>query len=278
VKARCAMEIIDSHVHLSKYGHESKSFAEVRDALLQDMRSHDIAHAIIFPDSEPSDVVAGLDECLRLAEGSPGLSVAGTVFVPTIQPGDVEKLRALASAGRIVGLKLYPGFEVFYPAEERCHPLYQMCLEYSMPVVFHSGESLHLPERERLNHPNEIAKVARLFPELQIVIAHFSQPHIFACRDVVLACPNIHVDISGLAHPEVIEACGQGQIRRVLRQVASCRPDKLLFGTDWPLCDVKLHIDLVISLPIPGADKQSIMGGNARRLFRLKRQDQAKAE
>ena len=264
------MEIIDSHVHLSKYGHEGKNFAEVRDALLQDMKSYGIAHSIIFPDSEPSGVVAGLDECLELAEGNPALSVAGTVFVPTIQTGDVERLRGLAAGGRIAGLKLYPGFEVFYPIEERCHPLYEMCVEHSLPVVFHSGESLNLPERERLNHPYEIAKVAKRFPELQIVIAHFSQPHIFACRDVVLANPNVHVDISGLAHPEVIEACGQGQIRRVLRQAASCRPDKLLFGTDWPLCDVKLHIDLVMSLPIPALDKQSILGGNALRLFRLR--------
>ncbi|MDP2856674.1 MAG: amidohydrolase family protein [Bacillota bacterium] len=264
------MEIIDSHVHLSKFGHEGKSFAEVRDALLQDMKSSGVAHAVIFPDSEPTGVVAGLDECLELAEGNPALSVAGTVFVPAVGPDDLVKLRSLAATGKIVGLKLYPGFEVFYPIEERCHPLYEMCVEHSVPVVFHSGESLQLTERERLNHPYEIAKVAKRFPELKIVIAHFSQPHIFACRDVVLANPNVHVDISGLAHPEVIEACGLGQIRRVLRQVASCRPDKVTFGTDWPLCDVKLHIDLVISLPIPAADKQSIIGGNARRLFRLK--------
>ncbi len=263
------MEIIDSHVHFSKFGHEGKSFAEVRDALLQDMEAFGIAHALVFPDSEPTGVVASLDECLELANGTPALSVAGTVFLPAIQPADVDKLRGLAADGRITGLKLYPGFEVVYPSEERCHPLYEMCVEYSMPVIFHSGESLHLPERERFNHPYEIAKVAEQFPALQVVIAHFSQPHIYACRDVVLGYPNVHVDISGMAHPEVIDVCGFGQIKRVLKQVAASRPDKVLFGTDWPLCDVKAHIDLVMSLPIPAAAKQSILEGNVRRLFRL---------
>lgn len=270
VKARCAMEIIDSHVHLSKFGHADKDFAEVRDALLQDMKSSGVAHAVIFPDSEPSGVVAGMDECLDLVEGNPALSVAGTVFVPTVRQDDIVKLRSLAATGKIVGLKLYPGFEVFYPIEERCHPLYELCLEQSLPVVFHSGESLHMPERARLNHPYEIAKVAKRFPQLKIVIAHFSQPHIFACRDVVMSYPNVYVDISGLAHPEVIEACGLGEIKRVLEQVAALRPDKVLFGTDWPICGIKPHLDLVLSLPIPASDKQSILGGNARQLFRLK--------
>jgi predicted TIM-barrel fold metal-dependent hydrolase len=264
------MEVIDSHVHFSKFGHGDKSFAEVRDALLEDMATYGISHAIVFPDSEPTGVVAGLDECLELASGCAALSVAGTVFVPTIQAGDIEKLRGLAAAGRIAGLKLYPGFEVFYPIDEQCHPLYEMCQEHALPVIFHSGESLYLPERERLNHPYEIAKVAKRFPSLQIVIAHFSQPHIYACRDVVLAYPNVHVDISGMAHPEVIEACGMGQIKRVLKQVASSRPDKVIFGTDWPLCDVKLHMDLIETLPIPAQDKRSILCGNARRLFRLR--------
>ena len=47
--------------------------------------------------------------------------------------------------------------------------------------------------------------------------------------------------------------------------------DHILFGTDSPPLASPLQgqIDLVRNLPIPEEDKAKILGGNARRLFKL---------
>jgi predicted TIM-barrel fold metal-dependent hydrolase len=179
-------------------------------------------------------------------------------------------LTALAEAREIVGVKLYPGFEAFFPTEERCYPIYEVCVRHNMPIVFHSGETMNQTWRERYNHPHEIAKVARQFPSLKIVVAHFSQPHLVACQQVVSAYPNVYADISGLAHPSVIKVCGQKAISQHLEGVVIQHPGKVLFGSDWPLCNVGEHLRLVASLPISDSDKALILAGNAQRVFGLR--------
>ncbi len=261
--------VIDSHVHLSKSNRDHPDFAGVRDALLADMAHHHIARAVVFPDSEPNTAVTDLYETLSLVADTPELSMVGTVHIPAIDAAVVARLDGLVRSGKILGVKLYPGFEHFYPMDRRCHAVYRLCARHDIPVIYHSGESSYPPECQRLNHPYEIAKVAERFPALKIVIAHFSQPHLSACRDVVLQYPNVHVDISGLAYPGVVEECGEGIIHRVLTDVATRQPEKILFGTDWPICDIGAHLSLVRDLRVSDGAKDLILHGNAERLFRF---------
>ena len=261
--------IIDCHVHLSTYTNEGLSFARIRDRLLAEMAESGIGYSCIMPDSEPGPAVSDLDTSLELSGEEPRLFCLGTAHVPALEPSHVEKLETLASTGKIVGIKLYPGFEEFYPADPECRPLYEICLRHDIPVVFHSGETLLQIWREDYNHPREIARVAERLPDLKIVIAHFSQPHLEVCRDVILAFPHVHADISSLAHPSVRQVCGQENIRQILEEVTSRQPEKLLFGTDWPICDVGEHVKLVNSLRISEEARNLIFSGNAARVFRL---------
>jgi predicted TIM-barrel fold metal-dependent hydrolase len=223
----------------------------------------------VYPDSEPNTLVADLDTTRELVAGHPELLMLGTVCVPEINAAAIEKLSYLAAAGDIIGIKLYPGFELFYPDDERCYAVYEMCIEHNMPVVFHSGETMDEAWREEYNHPRQIAKVAKRFPTLKIVVAHFSQPHLTACRDVVLTYLNVYADISGLAHPDVIERCGREMIAGTLIEVVTQQPEKVLFGTDWPICDVGEHLALVWSLPVSEKTKDLITSRNAEMVFAL---------
>ncbi len=261
--------VIDCHVHLSTFGHEGQTFSEIRDSLLASMESLGISYSLICPDSEPNTGVSDLATTEELVRDHPKLFMLGTVQVPAVGMALIAKLDGLADGGDIVGIKLYPGFELFYPDEDQCHAIYEVCMSHDIPVVFHSGETREEAWREQYNHPGEIAKVARRFPALKIVVAHFSQPHLAACRDVVLRYPNVHVDISGLAHPEVVGACGKEAIAYNLQDLASQQPDKILFGTDWPICDVGDHPRLVTSLTTSDMAKTLILSQNAKRVFRL---------
>jgi hypothetical protein len=261
--------IIDCHTHLSKFGHEGQTFAQVRDDLLADMQLLGIDTAFVYPDSDLGTGVSGLETTRTLVSDSPGLRMLGTACIDAAYAACIERLDFLAAEESIIGVKLYPGFETFYPCEEKCSPVYELCLRHNLPVVFHSGESMNEQWREKYNHPREIAKVAERFPELKVVIAHFSQPHLADCRDVVLAYPSVHVDISGLAYPDVVKSCGQETISEILEDVAGRQPEKILFGTDWPICDVQAHLSLVESLHISDSAKGLILAGNAVRVFGL---------
>ena len=64
--------------------------------------------------------------------------------------------------------------------------------------------------------------------------------------------------------------CGADNIRQILSETAANRPDALLFGTDWPICDVGAHIELVKSLDVSEETRERIFSGNAQDLFKLK--------
>lgn len=262
--------VIDCHVHLSQYNHEGQTYAEIRDSLLSSMEQSGIALSFVLADSEPNTLVSDLDTTCEVVRGYPKLQMLGSLSPLIRDPGIViEKLDALARDKVIIGIKLFPGFELFYPDDESCHAIYELCVTHNMPVLFHSGESMNEPWREKYNHPREIAKVASRFPPLKVIIAHFSQPHLTDCRDVILAYPNVHGDISGLAHSEVIELCGKENIHQVVQDVVSKQPRKVLFGTDWPICDVGDHLQFVSSLKVSGSAKSLILCENARRIFNL---------
>jgi len=264
-------EIIDSHVHLSKLDREDARFADIRDALLESMRQIGTAYSFVLADSEPDTPVSDLETTLALVRDHPKIPMLGSISpFAEDRVAILARLDGLATTREIIGVKLYPGFEEFYPDDERCHAIYELCVRHDMPVLFHSGESMGEPWREAYNHPIEIANTAMRFPALKIIIAHFSYPHFAEAREAIIGHPNIYGDISGLAHPEVVERCGKETIRETLESVMSVAPEKVLFGTDWPICSVADHLELVASLRISDEKKSWLLGGNARRLFGLK--------
>jgi predicted TIM-barrel fold metal-dependent hydrolase len=81
---------------------------------------------------------------------------------------------------------------------------------------------------------------------------------------------NIYFDTSGLADEEVIADTGLAKIKKVLILTASERPNNILFGTDYAMCSIRRHIELLNSLEIERWIKDRIFSENAIRLFHLK--------
>lgn len=231
--------------------------------------------SFICPDSEPNTDVSDLGMTLSLVAGCQKLLMYGTASIDTLNAASIEKLDHLAKDNKIIGIKLYPGFELFRPDDKRCHSLYELCLKHHLPVLFHSGETMNETWREKYNHPCEIGKVAKRFPDLKVIIAHFSQPHLKSCLEMMTKCRNVYADISGMTHPDVITLCGRNEIFSVLKIAAEHNADKMLFGTDWPICDVESHKQLVSSLPISDTNKALIFGMNAVRVFSVDQGGQA---
>jgi predicted TIM-barrel fold metal-dependent hydrolase len=261
--------IVDCHTHLSRFANAGKAFSQIRARLGLVMERLGIDLSLVYPDTEPGSDVSDLETSLSLVRDHPQLLLLGTASIPALEPSAIERLDLLADSGEIVGVKLYPGFELFYPSEERCYPVRELCVQHDLPVVFHSGQTMGEARREAFNHPSEIATVAKRWPALRIVIAHFAQPHLAACRGLVLGEPNVHADISGLAHADVVTVCGQAAIWDKVAKVVTQQPEKVLFGTDWPICAAQEHLHLVDSLPVSRAGKRLILGRNAARLLHL---------
>jgi len=169
-------------------------------------------------------------------------------------------LREAHREGRAMGVKIHPYAAGIPPNSRRAYPLYKAAEELGVPVLFHSGPG---PVGTRMEYcrPIYLDDVALDFPDLRIVIAHFSGPWYMEAYALAWRHENVYVDIS--FHPEAF-------IRSLpWRLFEETIPDKILFGTDFPFNMPDERVEMVKRLPISNGAKRMILGENAARLLGL---------
>jgi len=126
--------------------------------------------------------------------------------------------------------------------------------------------------------------VVRELPELTFVLDHLAKPGIagaawepWASRLAELArLPNVTAKISGLVTEADWKAWTPGQIAPYVRHALDVfGADRLMVGSDWPVCTVAASYDDVWVLAetfvqdLPSASRAAILGGTAARVYRL---------
>jgi uncharacterized protein len=272
--------IIDAHVHILTYTDKGKNLDEATMILLDEMNSNNIDYAVVIPDNLENDPkIADLEATLKIIKNEKRLFALGSPQIIQRGSSEIGKYRKLLKEGTIKGLKFFPGHDPYNPTDERCLPYYELLQELDYPVVIHTGEVSSDPNISnpmKYNDPKYIVEIAKEFPNLKVVIAHYYWPKIEYCYGITREVPNIYFEISGCADDEVIKASGgMEKMVSILRKTVSDRPDKVIFGTDWPLCDSKTesgfkkHIDLVKSLGLGEETEQLIFWKNANKIYKL---------
>lgn len=266
--------IIDSHTHLVGEGWHNRSFFLGQAMMVTAMMGKDTgeradAGVIVdnllpnLADTTGEKTVAGMDAagvdrcCVfsqdtGMAAGEPAVSMeeqnrlvaeAGKRFpdrlIPffTIDPRRPEGLemfkRAVEDWG-MKGLKLHPT-SGYYPYDPVVYPYYEKCMEYGIPVLFHTGSQPY-PLKFRFTQPIYLDDVAADFPDLPIIMAHVAHELWPEALLVASVKANIYFDFSGWqiaynAHP--------GAFYRMLRAVIDLvGPWRVFFGTDGPYLNV----------------------------------------
>ncbi len=261
--------IIDSHTHIS-YLKRKKEFSGVRSDLLAVMKKNGIDYSIVIPDNLQNSACADLETVIDLVKNEPKLYALGTLKITEINTKNLKKIERLYKEKLILGFKIFPGHDPIYPTDKRWFPIYKLCQKYDFPLIIHTGANIGDEECAKYNDPKHIVKIAKLYPELKIIIAHYFWPKLDYCFSVTDGTDNIHFDTSALADLEVIkESGGIRKVREILTKTIKRRSDSVIFGTDWPMCDTKKHIDLINSLPITKEEKENIFYKNSLKIFRL---------
>ncbi len=272
--------IIDAHVHISTYTGKGTNLNEVTKILLNEMDSNSVDYAVVIPDNmENNPKIADLEATLKIIKNEKRLFALGSPQIIQRGSNEIDTYWKLLKEGTIKGLKFFPGHDPYKPTDERCIPYYELLQELNCPIVIHTGEissNPKIPDPMKYNDPKYIVEIAKKFPNLKVIIAHYCWPKIEYCYEITKEIPNIYFEISGCADDEVLKASGGiKKMKNVLRETVSDRPDKVIFGTDWPLCDSKTesgfkkHIDLVKSLGADGETEQLIFWKNANKIYKL---------
>lgn len=261
--------IIDSHSHLSIIT-KNGSFAGVKKELLKEMAKNKVSLAIVIPDNVFGSRCADLETVRKLIKNEPKLSMVATLKVEAVDKNNLRLIAGLFAERQALGFKIFPGHDPVYPTDERWRPIFELCQRFGRPLIVHTGINSHNRSAAKYNDPKYLVKIAKKYPRLKIVIAHYFWPRLDYCFKMTEGLKNIYFDTSALADAEVVkESGGQKKIREILAKTVRRRPDSVLFGTDWPITDIKKHIALVDSLPVSRKERAAVFSLNAKNIFNL---------
>lgn len=263
--------IIDCHVHLNNY-HEQEaiSLEQSLDKLQEAMQESGVSYSLVLTSYIVSAHRPSTAQVVQAIEKIPSLGVVAGISYLNYRQRDLRELADFLSAGLVKGLKLYPGYEPFYPHDPRLKVVYDLAEEFDVPVMIHTGDTYTPKGKVKYAHPLEVDEVAVDHRNVKLVICHLGNPWLVDCMEVVYKNANVYADFSGLILGEFTEAFEdymEEQIGEVILYAGE--PRKFLYGSDWPICSMKSYVEFVKQLRLPAQDLQAIMYENSRQLFRL---------
>ena len=265
------MKFIDVHTHLNNY-HEEKTvhLNESLDKLLTEMERNGIIHSLILTSYKVNEHRPSIKQVIDATQQYDNLSVVAGISFSNYRERDLREIADYLKDGLLKGLKLYPGYEPFYPYDKRCQVIYDIAAEFNVPVMIHSGDTYTPKGKVRFSHPLAVDDVAVDNPDVNFVICHVGNPWIRDCMEVVYKNKNAYADISGLVlgnFSSDFEKFMKKQLKEMI--IYAGEPRYLLYGTDWPISSMESYTKFVKELTIPDERKEKIAWKNAAQLFKI---------
>jgi len=270
--------MIDCHVHLNDYddqinesGRKFLSLEERVKLLIQSMHDYGIDYSIVLSSYKVDVNRPSTAEIIDFAKKFDNqLGVVAGFTIENHTEEDLKNCRKWLKDGIIRGIKLYCGYEHYYPNDKRYQRVYDMCVEYESPLMIHTGDVFSKTAKLKFSHPLNIDDIAVDNPELKIVMCHLGNPWITDCQELLYKNRNVYADISGLVvgnFSPSAEIRYKNKIRELLDYVAE--PHSLIYGSDWPISSMHSYISFVQKLELDQESFERLMFKNAKSVFRL---------
>lgn len=263
--------IIDCHTHINNYHDEN---AVSLDSCLVDlqtsMKKNRIDIAMVLTSYKVTGGRPSTRDAVKATRDLKNIFIVAGVSFNHYRIEDLTEIREYLQDGSVRGIKVYPGYESFYPNDSHMAPAYDLAEEFDVPLMIHSGDTYAPTGRVKFSHPLHVDDLAVDRPNLKIVICHIGNPWIRDCMEVVYKNKNVYTDISGLTLGDFEDRFEQFMQRQLQEMLSyGVEPDSVLFGTDWPIASMESYIEFIEELKMPERDRQKIMYENAAHLFRL---------
>jgi uncharacterized protein len=258
--------IIDAHTHIDR----ANKVDWTPEQLLAGMDEAGIDYSLVISNHVTE---APIDKVLAVTKPFSRFKVIGNVEYETFGSEQVEKLTKHLEKREIVGVKLYPGYENYFPNDEKFDPLFSYCEKNGHPIMIHTGVLMvGCKGFSKQAHPLVVDEIAAKYPKLKIVIAHFGNPWIIDTIAVMWRNANVYTDLSGFfgefkpLRPLEVEGFLERmeQARKLLVGFKKC-----IFGTDWPLYNQKEYIEAVRKIPMTDEEAEKVFYKNALEVFNL---------
>ncbi|KUO48935.1 MAG: hypothetical protein APF76_09830 [Desulfitibacter sp. BRH_c19] len=284
------MEIIDCHIHFSAIQLFAKTAQEVsnvkysRVGLEDELEQCNIIRCIgmgvtettpgKFPDADsPNPMNLDLETPPSQLHSCLGINPVKIKY-----DNDEKELKNIDLSikdknSKVIGLKVYPGYYPYDLTDSNYQQIYQLAKKHKLPVVIHCGDTFCEKGHLGYSHPIEVNKIAMQHRDVKFVIAHFGNPWVVDAAMVISNNPNVYADLSGLtigSKKEISKARASLLLTNHIKTGLAYVGDysKFMFGSDWPLVQLKPYISYVKKL-MPAKFHRKVFYENAIRVFGL---------
>ena len=245
---------IDFHTHVGRWG-RSGATDDIAH-MLHNMDTAGVDRACINCIIH-SDARRGNDIVARAVEQHPDRFV-GVAFVTPHYPD--EAIRELERAFDLLGmkfLKIYPDYFGRPQDDPAYAPILEWANERGLVIMCHA---YYPPLGEGpATVPKRYETLTTRYPRVTWVMAHQGDRGSPAVIEAARALPNIYLETCG-------SGCVNGGVQRVVESVG---PDRVLYGSDYLLFDMRAQIGKIVTADISEEAKRKILGLNAARLLGL---------
>lgn len=244
--------------------------------VLQEMDYNGVARSVLLPldlTTISSGWVVSNEEVRQLVNLAPERFV-GFASVDPHRPDAAEVLEYAFGVLKLSGLKLHPSKQKFFPNEEKLKPLYDLCIKYDKPIMFHAGMSWEPDAPAKYSHPLNMEEVAIAYPELRMCLAHFGWPWTHETIMLLLKYPNVYTDTSLLHMDNALDFFRQVfQVNMGKYWIERNLCDKVMFGTNTPRFKAKRLLPALKAMEFRPKTLQRILSGNAEVFLGERRND-----
>ncbi|MFH1030257.1 MAG: amidohydrolase family protein [bacterium] len=191
-----------------------------------------------------------LDKFMKFIDTKENLFVVGSIDINKDVAKQLSIHHRLFEKKKIFGVKLYPGYQYFYPSDKNFFSIAKLCEKFNKPLIFHSGD-VYDPKNKALlkySHPIHIDELAVRFPKCKIIISHFGFPYFLETANIVSKNKNVYTDISGTIDETKTRKESRNRIKyyaKDLERVFGYFPNiksKVMSGTDFIGNDTPLNL------------------------------------
>jgi predicted TIM-barrel fold metal-dependent hydrolase len=189
-------------------------------------------------------------------------------------PGAPELLEREMAAG-FKGVKLLPVNRCYHVSDPACRPFFEKANELHAAVCIHYGVTVDPTGDLRYADPIDLSPVARDFPDVPFVIAHFGAGWLDSVLRLAYQCKNVCVDTSGTNNWMDYHVPRMTLADVFERTLTAIGPERILFGTDagttaayrtW----IKYQqVRTLEEMGLSERDRDLILRGNAVRIYHL---------
>lgn len=163
---------------------------------------------------------------------------------------------------KVIGIKIYGGYYPEYIYSDIYEPFYEIAKKYNVPVAIHLADVIGKGGSLKTAHPMTMDELAGKHEDITFIICHLGEPWNMDAAEVIARNKNVYGDLSGLIlgdKKRILKLVKNPDINTRWKQAiayleyygdncAMNSLDKLMFGTDWPIVDIKGYIKFIEKL------------------------------